>query len=92
LDIRVEGSTLTVSGERKFEHEEKKENYRRIERAYGSLSRSFNLPPSADTDSIKASFENGILEVDIPKRAEARGKQIQISARAGDSAQKQKAA
>ncbi len=79
LDIRVEGNILTVSGERKFEKEEKKENFRRVERAYGSFTRSFTLPGSVDTDSIRANFENGILEIDAAKRAEARGKQIKVS-------------
>lgn len=92
LDIRVDGNMLTVSGERKFESEEKKENFRRVERAYGSFSRSFTLPPSADVDSVKANFEDGVLQIDVPKRPEARGKQIKVSERTGGSEQKPKAA
>ncbi|HEU5403336.1 MAG TPA: Hsp20/alpha crystallin family protein [Terriglobales bacterium] len=79
LDIRVDGNLLTVSGERKFETEEKKENFRRVEREYGSFSRSFTLPASADTDNINASFENGTLRIDISKRADSRAKQIKIA-------------
>ena len=78
LDIRVDGNLLTVSGERKFEKEEKKENFRRVEREYGSFSRSFTLPSSADTNNINANFENGTLRIDITKRANSRAKQIQI--------------
>ena|SRR5581483_6000965 len=78
LNIRVDGNMLTVSGERKFENEEKKENFRRVERQYGSFSRSFSLPASADTDNISANFENGTLRIDVAKRADARTKQIKI--------------
>ena len=78
LDIRVDGNLLTISGERKFESEEKKENFRRVEREYGSFSRSFTLPASADTDKINANFENGMLRIDITKRADSRSKQIRI--------------
>ncbi len=79
LDIRVDGNLLSVSGERKFESEEKKENFRRVEREYGSFSRSFTLPASADTDNISANFENGTLRIDIAKRADSRTKQIKIA-------------
>lgn len=79
LDIRVDGNLLTVSGERKLETEEKKENFRRIEREYGSFSRSLTLPASADTDNISANCENGTLRIDIPKRADSRTRQIKIA-------------
>jgi HSP20 family protein len=79
LDIRVDGNLLTVSGERKFETEEKKENFRRVEREYGSFSRSFTLPASADTDKISANFENGTLRIDIARRADSRTKQVKVS-------------
>jgi HSP20 family protein len=78
LDVRVDGNRLTVSGERKIDREEKKENFRRVEREYGSFSRSFNLPASADTDNVRANFENGTLRIDVPKRADLRAKQIKI--------------
>lgn len=79
LSVRVDGNLLTVSGERKFESEEKKENFRRVEREYGSFSRLFTLPASADTDKIGVDFENGTLRIDIAKRADSRTKQIKIS-------------
>jgi HSP20 family protein len=78
LDIRVDNNLLTVTGERKLESEDKKENFRRVEREYGSFSRSFTLPASADTDKISASCENGTLRIDIAKRADSRTKQIKV--------------
>jgi HSP20 family protein len=80
LDVRLDGNMLTISGERNFEKEEKRENFRRVERQYGSFCRSFELPASADRDHINANFENGLLKLEVPKRAEARGRQIQIGA------------
>jgi HSP20 family protein len=92
LDVRIEGNTLTVTGERKFKTEEKKENFRRIEGSYGWFCRSFALPPSADSNNIHANFNNGVLEINVPKRAEARGKQIRIEQRAGTTEKQPKAA
>src|SRR5437870_9009622 len=60
LDIRVENQTLTVRGERRFEQEEKEENFHRIERRYGSFSRSFTLPNTVDSDKVQASYVNGV--------------------------------
>src|SRR5512146_2109767 len=79
LDIRVENNTLTVRGERKFEKEEKEENYRRIERQYGSFTRSFALPNTVDTDSIKADYDKGVLKISLAKKAEAKPKQIKVN-------------
>lgn len=79
LDIRLENSTLTVRGERKFEKEEKEENFQRIERRYGAFSRSFTLPNTVDTESVDASYDNGILRLRLAKRAEARPKQIKVN-------------
>src|ERR1700747_2539383 len=69
LDIRVENNTLTVKGERKFEKEEKEENFHRIERRYGSFSRAFTLPASVETESIDAKYENGVLKLELKKKA-----------------------
>jgi HSP20 family protein len=80
LDIRVENNTLTVHGERKFEKEEKEENFHRIERRYGSFSRSFTLPNSVDTENIRANYEQGVLNIELSKRAEAKPKQIKVNA------------
>jgi len=79
LDVKVENNTLTVSGERKFEKEEKEENFRRVERRLGSFSRSFTLPSTVSTEDIKASYDNGVLNIRLAKRAEAKPKQIKVN-------------
>jgi HSP20 family protein len=79
LDIRVENNMLTVRGERKFEQRVKEENYLRIERTYGSFSRSFSLPNTISTENIKAEYNNGVLSVEMPKRAESKPKQVKIN-------------
>ena len=79
LDVKVENNTLTVSGERKFEQEQKEENFHRIERRYGSFTRSFTLPSTVNTEDINASYENGVLKVRLAKRAEAKPKQIKVN-------------
>ncbi len=78
IDIKVEDSTLTIRGERKFERETKKENYHRIERAYGKFHRSFSLPNTIDQEKINASFKDGILKLVMPKREETKPKQISV--------------
>ena len=83
LDIRLENSTLTVRGERNFEKEEKEENFHRIERRYGSFTRSFTLPNTVDTEKIKADYKDGILTVELGKRAEAKPKQIKVGVGTG---------
>jgi HSP20 family protein len=79
IDIRVENNMLTIRGERKFEESVKEDNYLRVERAYGSFSRSFSLPTTVDTESIKANYKNGVLTVELPKRAESKPKQVKIN-------------
>jgi len=79
IDIRVENNLLTVHGERKFEKEEKEENYRRVERQYGSFTRSFNLPNSVDAENISADYDRGVLKVQLAKKAEAKPKQIKVN-------------
>jgi HSP20 family protein len=78
LDIRVENQTLTVKGERKFEVEEKEENFHRIERRYGSFVRSFTLPQTVDADSVTATYDAGVLSISLGKKAEAKPKQVKI--------------
>jgi HSP20 family protein len=80
IDIRVENNNLTVRGERKLEKEEKEENYHRVERRYGSFFRSFTLPNTVDTENIQASYDKGVLEIRLGKRAEAKPKQIKVNA------------
>jgi HSP20 family protein len=79
LDIRVENNTLTVKGERKFEKEEKEENFHRIERRYGSFYRAFTLPSTVDTEHVQASYNAGVLKVELKKKAEAQPKQIKVN-------------
>ena len=79
LDVKVENNTLTIAGERKFEKEEKEENFRRVERRYGSFTRSFTLPNTVNTDDINAQYDNGVLTIKLAKRAEAKPKQIKVN-------------
>jgi len=79
LDVSVENNTLTVKGERKFEKEEKEENFHRIERRYGSFYRAFTLPSTVDTENVKASYDAGVLKLELKKKAEAQPKQIKIN-------------
>ncbi len=89
LDIRVENQTLTVRGERKFEAEEKEENFHRIERRFGSFVRSFTLPQTVDTESIQATYDNGVLKISIAKKAEAKPKQIKVEVTQASNAPRQ---
>jgi HSP20 family protein len=79
LDIRVENNTLTVKGERKFEKEEKEENFHRIERRYGTFYRAFTLPSTVDSEHVQASYQNGILKLELSKKPEAQPKQIKVN-------------
>lgn len=79
VDIRLENNVLSLRGQRKLEGEVKRENYHRVERSYGAFSRSFTLPTVVDQASIKAEFKDGMLQVTLPKREEAKPKQIQVS-------------
>jgi HSP20 family protein len=80
IDVRVENTTLTVQGERKIEKEEKEENFRRVERQYGSFTRSFTLPSTVDLEQVSANYENGVLKIKLAKKAEAKPKQIKVNA------------
>jgi HSP20 family protein len=79
LDVTVENNTLVVKGERKFEKEEKEENFHRIERRYGSFFRAFTLPTTVETENIDAKYENGVLRLGLKKRPEAQPKQIKVN-------------
>ena len=79
IDVRVEGNTLTVHGERKIEKEEKEENFRRVERQYGSFTRSFTLPSSVDPAQVSANYDKGVLKINLAKKAEAKPKQIKVN-------------
>jgi len=79
IDVRIENNTLTVHGERKFEKEEKEENYRRVERQYGSFTRTFTLPTTVDAEKVQADYDKGVLKIQLPKKAEAKPKQIKVN-------------
>jgi HSP20 family protein len=79
LNVSVENHTLTVKGERKFEAEEKEQNFHRIERRYGSFYRAFTLPSTVDTENVAASYNAGVLKLELTKKPEAQPKQIKIS-------------
>jgi HSP20 family protein len=78
VNIEVEDRVLTVSGERKAEHEVSKEGYHRVERAFGSFSRALTLPEGIDPDAVQATFDRGVLEVRIPKPEERKPRKVAI--------------
>jgi HSP20 family protein len=80
VDISVENSILRIRGERRFYDEQKEDDFHRIERRFGSFARSITLPPTADSDSIQASFDAGVLRIEVPKREEAKPRKIQVKA------------
>lgn len=79
IDVHLENNLLTVRGERKLEKETKEENYHRIERSYGSFTRSFTLPNTVNAEDVKASYSKGVLSISMGKKAEARPKQIKVN-------------
>jgi HSP20 family protein len=79
LDIRVENNILTIRGERKFQKQVNESNYLRVERSYGSFARSFSLANTVNSEAIKADYQNGVLTLNIPKREEAKPKQIKVN-------------
>ena len=79
IQINIEDNVLSLKGERKFEKETKEENFHRIERSYGSFSRSFTLPGSINKEKVKASYKNGVLKVTMPKKEESKPKQITVN-------------
>ncbi|ABF43765.1 heat shock protein Hsp20 [Candidatus Koribacter versatilis Ellin345] len=92
LDVSIENNTLTVRGERKFEKEEKEENFRRVERRYGSFVRSFTLPTTVDAEKVTAAYKNGVLELALGKKAEAKPKQIKVNVGSEPSTEMKKSA
>jgi HSP20 family protein len=79
VEIHVQNGTLTLKGERKFTSDVKEDDCRRAERVYGSFLRSFSLPQTVDPDKVEADYGNGVLEVRLPKRPEAKPKQIKVA-------------
>jgi HSP20 family protein len=79
IDVRIDNNTLTVHGERKIEKEEKEENFHRVERQYGSFTRSFTLPSSVDASQVRADYGQGVLNIKLAKKTEAKPKQIKVN-------------
>ena len=79
IELKLEGNTLTLKGERKMENEDKKNNYHRIESFYGSFTRSFRLPDTVDAEKINAEYKNGVLTVTMPQKPEVRPREIPVS-------------
>ena len=90
VEIEVKDNVLTISGERSSEQEDKAENYHRVERSYGSFSRSLTLPEGVDPESVKAEFDNGVLQVTVPKPAERKPHKISIGKRTLEGSGKEK--
>jgi len=82
VDIQVQNGTLTLKGERQFESDVKEDDFRRVERVYGSFLRSFALPQTVDSENVQAEYRNGVLELKLPKRPEAKPKQIKVAVKA----------
>ena len=80
VDVSVEDSTLTIRGERKFYENVPDDSFHRVERRYGACQRSLSLPPTADAERIEASFDRGVLSVEVPKAEQAKPKKIQVKA------------
>lgn len=89
IDVQMEGNVLMLRGERKSEAEKEGRTFHRMERSYGQFVRSFTLPNNVDRDRIKATFANGLLQIELPKREEAKPRQIKISSGSGDVQKKE---
>jgi HSP20 family protein len=89
IEIQMEGGVLTLRGERKSETEREGRTFHRMERSYGQFVRSFTLPNNVDREHIKANFANGLLQIELPKREEAKPRQIKISAGSGNGGKKE---
>ena len=79
IDIELTGDTLTIKGERKFEDAQRKDNYVRVERAYGQFQRSFTIGVPVQNDAVKASYKDGLLEVHLPKSEATKPKKVKVS-------------
>ena len=79
IDLKIEGNTLTLKGERKMENEDKKSSYHRVESFYGSFTRSFRLPDTVDYEKINAEYKNGVLTVTLPQKPEVKPREIPVS-------------
>jgi len=80
IDIKLENNVLMLRGDRRFEKETKNENYHRVERSYGNFTRSFSLPAFVDDEKVRAEYKNGLLRIVLPKKEQAKSKEIKIAA------------
>jgi len=80
VEISIENNVLTLHGERRFEKKDESDNFHRVERSYGSFTRSFTLPPTVSSENAQAEFENGVLRLTLAKREEAKPRRIEIKA------------
>jgi HSP20 family protein len=78
VKVQINENVITVSGDRKLENEEKKNNYRRIERSYGHFERSFSLPQNLDTERVQAGYKNGVLNISIPRSERSKPRAVQV--------------
>ena len=92
FDLSIENFTLTLKGERKFEKKSDGDNYHRVERSYGSFTRTFTLPSTINVEAVEADFKEGVLRVTLPKREEVRPRQIEIAIKTEADANKSKTA
>jgi HSP20 family protein len=89
VEISIENNVLTLHGERKFEKKDESDNFHRVERSYGSFTRSFTLPPTVSSENAQAEFENGVLRLTLAKREEAKPRRIEIKSNGGSGETKQ---
>ena len=85
FDLTIENNVITLRGERRFEKADESDNYHRVERSYGTFTRSFTLPQTVSADEAKAEYNNGVLRVTLPKREEAKSRRIQVTGESGTS-------
>lgn len=89
VNISIENNVLTLHGERRFEKKDERDNFHRVERSYGSFTRSFTLPPTVSSENVEANFDNGVLRLTLAKREEAKPRRIEIKAGSDGSKAKQ---
>jgi HSP20 family protein len=83
IDVLVENNMLSIRGERKFDQTVEEDNFLRVERSYGAFSRSFSLPNTVNAEAVQASYKNGVLKVELPKRPESKPKQVKVNVSSG---------
>ncbi len=89
VEISIENNVLTLRGERKFEKKDESDNFHRVERSYGSFTRSFTLPPTVSSENASAEFQNGVLRLTLAKREEAKARRIEIKSTDGETEARQ---